>query len=142
MIGFAVVSAGIGLVVACGSDSESRWKIDLGVSNVGTNVMDAARVYWGDRVFRGGIVSPSYDKTHVAFDRPIPENATVTYLLPDGREVSRVVAVRRVIPQAAYKKKDITVMFEVNSNTDEVNVKVLHFVEKDGYQQLVPFGAE
>jgi hypothetical protein len=119
--------------------SMDDWSIDVGIRNVGTNVLDDASVAWGDFWFRAGYVAPSGKAVHVGFDRPIPETASVYYSLPDDRKVEKTVSVKAAIPAAAYKEKDISVMFDVNSNTDEITVKILHFVEKDGYNQLVPY---
>lgn len=124
---------------SCQGQTNTDWKIDVSIHNVGTNMIDEASVKWGEFRSIGGFVSPSNEKVHVAFDHPIPETATVHYSLPDGRKVVKTVAVKTAIPAAANKDKDITVMFEVNSNNDEITVKILHFIQKDGYSQLVPF---
>ncbi len=127
------------IVTSCREPSAADWAIDVGIQNMGTNMIKGASVSWGEYSFRAGLVSSSGKAVHVGFDHPIPDSATVHYSLTDGRNVEKTVAVKKTIPAAAYKDKDITVMFEVNSNTDEVTVKILHFVEKDGYNQLVPF---
>ena len=129
----------VALLTSCREPSTADWAIDVGIQNIGTNMIKGASVSWGESLFRAGLVSPTSEAVHVGFDRPIPETATVHYLLPDGRKIAKTVAVKKAIPAVAYKNKDITVMFEVNSNTDAVTVKILHFIEKDGYNQLVPF---
>lgn len=126
-------------VASCRGQTNADWKIDIGIRNVGTNMMDEASVKWGEFRFTGGFVSPSNEAVHVAFDHPIPETAAVHYSLPDGREVMKTVVVKSAVPVAANRDKDITVMFEVNSNTDDVTVKFLHFIQRDGYAELVPF---
>jgi len=117
------------------------WTIHVGIQNVGTNSIETASVSWGEFWFRAGIVSPATEAVHIGFDRPIPESATVYYSLPDGKKVKKTLVVKAAIPKAAYKDKDkkITFMFDVNSNTDEVAVKILHYVRKEGYPQLVPY---
>lgn len=126
-------------VISCQGQTNMQWKIDIGVQNIGTKMMDATSVKWGEFKFIGGLVSPSNKAVHVSFDHPIPDTATVRYSLPDNREVTKTVTVKAIIPAAAYQDRDMTVMFVVNSNTDEVTVKFLHFIQKDGYSQLVPF---
>jgi len=129
----------VALITSCREPATADWAIDVGIRNMGTNMIKGAAVSWGEFSFRAGLVSPSGKAVHVGFDHPVPEKATVYYSLPDGRKIEKTVAVKAAIPAVAYKDKDITVMFEVNSNTDAVTVKILHFVEKDGYNQLVPF---
>ena len=102
-------------------------------------MMDEAAVKWGEFQFTAGFVSPSGKAVQVSFDHPIPKTATVRYSLPDGRKIVKTVVVENGVPAAAQKDKDITVMFEVNSNNDDIAVKVLHVIQKDGYPQLVPF---
>jgi hypothetical protein len=134
-----LAGAVVALLTSCREPSTADWAIDVGIQNMGTNMIKGAAVSWGEFSFRAGLVSPTAEAVHVGFDRPIPETATVHYLLPDGKEIAKTISVKKAIPAVAYNDKDITVMFEVNSNTDAVTVKILHFVEKDGYNQLVPF---
>jgi hypothetical protein len=136
----ALIFISLAFMISCQKQpSMDDWSIDIGIRNVGTNVLDDASVAWGEFWFRAGYVAPSTEAVHVGFDRPIPETVTVYYSLPDAKKVEKTVTVKSAIPKAAYKDKDISVMFDVNSNTDEITVKILHFVEKDGYNQLVPF---
>ena len=136
---FVVLIVMTTLTNSCRKQPTEDWKIDVGIKNIGTNMMDEAAVRWGKFECVGGFVPPSGQKVHVSFDHPIPETATVRYSLPDGRKIFKTVAVKNTVPAAAQKDKDITVMFEVNSNDDDITVKVLHFFQKDGYAQLVPF---
>ncbi len=126
-------------LTSCQPQTNADWKVDIGIENVGTNMIKETFVMWGEFRFAGGFVSPSNKTVHVSFDHPIPETATVHYSLPNGKDVTKTLPVKRSIPAAAHKDRDITVMFEVNSNTDEIIVNVLHFIQKDGYSQLVPF---
>lgn len=136
VVGLVVIALAVG---ACKEKRISTWKIDIGVKNVGTIMMDETAVKWGEFQFTAGFVVPSGKAVQVSFDHPIPETATVHYSLSDGRKIEKTVSVKNAVPEAAQKDKDMTVMFEVNSNNDEIAVKFLHFIQKDGYAQLVPF---
>ncbi|MFZ4394268.1 MAG: hypothetical protein ACOYOU_01420 [Kiritimatiellia bacterium] len=127
------------LTNSCRKQQATDWKIDISIKNIGNIMLDEAAVKWGDFQVTAGFVAPSGEKVHVSFDHPIPETATIRYSLPDGRKIFKTVEVKKLVPAAAQKDKDMTVMFEVNSNNDEIAVKFLHFIQKDGYAQLVPF---
>ena len=129
----------ISTLTSCSGQSNNNWKVDIGIRNTGTNMIGDASVSWGKYCFNAGFVAATKEAVHVAFDHPIPETATVGYSLPGGRMITKKLAVKNAVPAAAQKDKDITVMFEVNSNNDDIAVKVLHFIQKDGYAQLVPF---
>lgn len=135
----AIVS--LAFLTSCREPSMDDWTIHVGIQNSGTNTINKASVSWGEFWFRAGLVAPSSEAVHVGFDRPIPETATVYYSLPDDRKVEKTVTVKTAIPKVAYKDKDkdITFMFDVNSNANEVTVKILHYVRKEGYPQLVPY---
>jgi hypothetical protein len=116
------------------------WKLDVGIKNIGTADIDEAKVHWGEFRFVAGIVLRGTKKTHVAFDHPIPETAVVEYSLPDGKQAKKTVIVKGAIPAAAYKDRDMTVMFVVNSDTGQVTVEFLHFIQTDEGARLVPYG--
>lgn len=127
------------IIFSCKAEPTADWKIDVGIKNVGSEMIDEASVKWGEFKFTAGIISASSDKTQVCFDRPIPDTATVHYSLPDGKEVTKTVMVKSAVPAEAFKIREMTVMFEVNSDNADVKINFLHFIEKDGYPQLVPF---
>jgi hypothetical protein len=104
-------------------------------------MIDEASVKWGEFRFSAGFVAPSKEAVHVSFDRPVPETAVVEYSLPDGKQVKKTVIVKGAIPAAAYKDRDMTVMFVVNSDTGQVTVEFFHFIQTDEGTRLVPYTA-
>ncbi len=115
------------------------WKLDLGIRNEGSLRIDEASVQWGDYKSTAGIVSPSKEAVEVSLELPIPEAAEVYCTLPDGKSIRKTVPVRSQVPAKAQEDRDMCVLFVVNSDTGEVSVRFLHFVQVEDSWRKVPY---
>lgn len=124
--------------LSCAGETNTDWKIDLGIRNACSNRLERATVDWGGVQFVAGIVTAGGEAVEVGFDRPVPRTATVYYTLFGGKEGSKTLPVLSAVPKAAFKERDMHVSFVIHSN-ETVTVEFFHYVRMDDVPTLVPY---
>lgn len=110
--------------------------INVGIRNTGSKRIDMASVLMGKYRMRAGIVTPGNDAVHLLFDRPITPEATVSYVLPDGERVAKTIPFASRVPKDASGR--VIVIFSIDSDTGDVDVRFFTFRQIDGCWDAVP----
>ena len=137
LLAFAILSFG-GCIsqVQSPENISSITGIDIGINNLGTELIEDASVTFGDYHFSAGPISPGHKKVHVCSGKDTPDVATIAFELQNGEIIKKQVSVKQHVPSQASGA--LVLHFNIDDKQN-IQVEFLHFIMEDGRSKLVSY---
>ncbi|MCK5581437.1 MAG: hypothetical protein KAJ18_09205 [Candidatus Omnitrophica bacterium] len=96
--------------------------LHVALRNTGDKGIDYAYVEFGEYRNMAGYIPPGKMKMGLFFNRPLTSWVTVHFEIEDGQEYNKVISIKDLILEDV-SGSDLTLFFDINSNTNEVALK-------------------
>jgi hypothetical protein len=109
--------------------------VDVTLKNTGKTPLTWSQVTLGGYTSSAGNLQPGISATHLFFNRPVTEYATVKYKMRDSDMIAKTVPVLKHVP--AGFNGDIAIVFAINPDNGEIDVGIYQWQKVNGDAELI-----